>query len=63
MGLEKAIAAGKEHRKPFRGTKSFDQQCRNHGACTWCLHNRTFHTQKELEKIRFSRFDAETEQI
>ena len=59
MGLEKAISAGKEHRKPYCGTKAFDQTCRNHGACERCLRSRTYRTQKELEKCRFSRKDAE----
>ena len=60
MGLEKATASGKEHRKPYRGTKAFDQTCRNHGACGWCLKTRTYRTRKELEKMRFSRRDAES---
>ncbi len=58
MGLEKAIFYGKEHRKPFRGTKKFDSECRNHGACTWCMQDRTYHTQKELAKCAFSLKDA-----
>lgn len=49
MGLEKAIASGKEHRKPYRGSKRFDTTCRNHGGktkrrerreCPWCKDNR-----------------------
>lgn len=48
MGLEKAIIYGKEHRKPYRGSKSVDRSCRNHGRhnhgpgnqCIWCLDNR-----------------------
>ena len=31
---------GKEHRKHFRGSKSFDKTCRNHGGCIACLANR-----------------------
>ena len=61
MGLEKAIAAGKEHRKPYSGCKSYDQTCRNHGGCERCLRQRTYRTQKELEKCRFSRKDAESD--
>ena len=59
MGLEKAIASGREHRKPYRGSKAFDNTCRNHGACGWCLKSRTYRAQKEMEKMRFSRKDAE----
>ena len=37
MSLDKAIEYGKEHRRPYRGGKSFDKDCRNHGACEICL--------------------------
>ena len=40
MGLDKAIAHGKEHRKPYRGSKAIDATCRNHGSCPWCEENR-----------------------
>lgn len=40
MGLEKAIAHGKEKRKPYRRSKAFDYSCRNHGGCPWCEGNR-----------------------
>jgi hypothetical protein len=30
MSLE---MSGKEHRKPYHGSKAFDRTCRNHGAC------------------------------
>lgn len=40
MGLEKAIKSGKEHRKPYRGSKRFDWSCRNHNGCPWCEGNR-----------------------
>ena len=30
MGLEKAIKHGKEHRKPYYGSKAVDQTCREH---------------------------------
>ena len=40
MSLDKAIAHGKEHRKPFRKSKDFDPTCRNHGSCPWCYDNR-----------------------
>ena len=61
MGLEKAIVSGKEHRKAYRGCREWDPMCRNHGGCDYCLRSRTYRTQKETEKIRFSRKDAETE--
>ena len=62
MGLEKAISAGKEHRKPYSINKATDTMCRNHGGCEYCMKNRTYRTQRELEKCRFSRIDAENAQ-
>lgn len=41
MSLDKAIAHGKEHRKPYRGSKAIFASCRNHGGCPWCEENRT----------------------
>lgn len=46
MSLEKAIAHGKEHRKPYRGSKAFDCSCRNHGSCSYCESNRTLFDKK-----------------
>lgn len=40
MSLDRAIDSGKEHRKPYRGSKAFDHTCRNHGSCEWCKGNR-----------------------
>ena len=40
MALDKAIKSGKEHRKPYRGSKVIDRTCRNHGGCPWCEENR-----------------------
>ena len=40
MTLNKAIEHGKEHRKPYKGAKSIDCTCRNHGSCQWCKENR-----------------------
>lgn len=40
MSLDKSIYHGKEHRKPYRGSKAIDCTCRNHGSCDWCRQNR-----------------------
>lgn len=40
MPLDKAIKHGKEHRKPYRGSKAISKRCRNHGGCEWCKENR-----------------------
>lgn len=42
--LNKAIAAGKEHRHPYYGTQRFDRTCRCHGSCEWCKANRLYNT-------------------
>lgn len=39
--LDKAIEHGKEHRKQYRRSKSFDRTCRNHGSCAYCRGSRT----------------------
>lgn len=46
MSLDKAIAHGKEHRKPYYGSKAIDPSCRNHETCPWCKEDR-------LHKFRF----------
>lgn len=40
MSLDKAIAHGKEKRKPYRGSKAVDCSCRNHGSCSYCRNGR-----------------------
>lgn len=50
MGLEKAIASGKEHRKPYYGAKAVDSHCRNHGYCSWCSGNRT-NKNRSMDKV------------
>lgn len=50
MSLNKAIQSGKEHRKPYIGSKSIDRTCRNHGGCPWCEENRKYKNIKRLEK-------------
>lgn len=51
MAMTKAIQSGKEHRKPYRGSKAVDRMCRNHGGCMWCYCNRTYKYQKKMEKM------------
>lgn len=51
MALDKAIEAGKEKRKPYKGAKAVDCSCRNHGTCPWCLENRTYKTIREKARI------------
>ena len=42
MALDKAIKSGKEHRKPYRGSKAIDKTCRNNCGCPWCEENRKY---------------------
>ena len=51
MSLDKAIASGKEHRKPYRGAKAICKSCRNGGTCEWCQSNRRYKNLKKLEKM------------
>ena len=48
MSLRKAIESGKEHRQPYRGSKSVSKMCRNHGGCSWCEEGRK-HKYKKAE--------------
>jgi hypothetical protein len=64
MGLEKAIEHGKEHRKPYYDTRSFDCTCRNHGSCIWCEENRLISKLRNQQKMNYKlkeyESDAET---
>ncbi len=54
MTLDKAIAAGKEKRKPYRKAKAVDPQCRNHGRCEHCRGNRTHkHKRRMVEGLSY----------
>lgn len=50
MSLDKAIAHGKEKRKPYRRGKAVSVQCRNHGSCPACRKNRMHSTRKREMK-------------
>lgn len=53
MSLDKSIQSGKEHRKPYKGAKSIDSTCRNHGICERCHGNRIYKNEKrELSAAR-----------
>lgn len=58
MSLDKAIKHGKEKRKPHKGSKAFDSSCRNNGGCPWCLKNRTYRHDKELDKAKSKQNDS-----
>lgn len=47
MSLDKAIASGKEKRKPRRKSAAFDASCRPHGGCPFCLGNRRHQRAKQ----------------
>lgn len=50
MSMDKAIRYGKEKRKIYRGSKSVDCTCRNHGSCSYCKSNRMYQYNKEVDK-------------
>lgn len=50
MAMDKAIAKGTEHRKPYYGSKAFDKSCRNGGSCKWCEMNRKYKFLKKMQK-------------
>lgn len=52
MSLDKAIEHGKEHRKPYTGSKAIAKSCRNHGGCDWCKENRLYSSLKAEEGMK-----------
>ncbi len=52
MSLEKSIVHGKENRKEYRGSKSFDRSFRNHGSCGHCESNRKYQFTKLIQKSK-----------
>ncbi len=57
MSLNKAIERRKEKRQPYRGAKSVDTGCRNHGDCAYCTNNRLF--KKKTGKGKIAVVDSE----
>ena len=51
MSLNKSIQYGKEHRKPYYGSKAIDRTCRNHGGCPWCEENRMYKNIKRIQSM------------
>ena len=52
MSLDKAIAHGKERRKPYRGAEAVDASCRHHGGDPWSEGERTYKARKEAQRAR-----------
>lgn len=59
MSLNKAILHGKEHRKPYRKSKRFFKDCRNHGCCPYCRDNRLHNRHKTDEDTKLKIKEAE----
>ena len=59
MSLDKAIQYGKERRKPYRGSKSIDRTCRNHGSCGWCAGNRFHNSLVKIQAMKEKEKDYE----
>ena len=45
MSLDKAIASGDEHRRPYRKSKRVD-------SCGWCKGNRTVKTRRQIVRAQ-----------
>ena len=54
MSLDKAIKYGKEKRKPYRGAKACDPNCRNNGDCDACRKNRQHNTTRKTQGMEFA---------
>lgn len=52
MALDKSIKKGREHRKEYLDSRSFDPQCRNNNYCPICKKNRTFQSIKGKQSQR-----------
>lgn len=52
MSFDKYYPKRKDKRKQYRGAKSFDRSCRNHGNCSYCMSNRQHNNKKKLEEAK-----------
>jgi len=52
MSMEKGIRYGKEHRKPYYGSKCIDPTCRNHGSCKRCYMNHMYKFIKRTNQMK-----------
>jgi len=53
MALYKAIASGKEHRKPYyKIAPRSDYSCRPHGGCKHCFNNRYHRHHKAFQAVK-----------
>lgn len=58
MSFDKNYPKRKDHRKPYRGSKSFDRSCRNHGTCPYCLDSRMHKHEKRMIPDIFDDIDT-----
>lgn len=61
MSLDKSIRHGKEHRKPYHGSKAIDPTCRNHGSDSCMTKNRLYNRTKAEQKANSQIKDIEDE--
>lgn len=53
---------GKEHRKPYYGSKAFDYSCRSHGDCSACNASREYKNKKRApidSRKKYRNYDME----
>ena len=57
MSLNKSIYYKKDKRKQYKGAKSFDYSCQNHGSCSYCSKGRRFFDLKKRKAIELDEKD------
>lgn len=57
MSFDNRYPNRKDHRQPYRGSKSFDRSCRNHGGCPYCEGNRTISRKRLKIAAKLSQLD------
>lgn len=59
MSLDKAIAHGKERRRPYYRSGRVDLTCRPGGGCPWCDANRRAATRRREDRMADSITEAD----
>jgi hypothetical protein len=57
MSLDKSIKSGKEWRKPYYDSRSYDHGCHNNNCCKVCLSSRMHAINKNIAKAEYREED------
>jgi len=63
MAFDNQLGKGKDWRKPYYRSKSFDRTCRNHGSCEYCANSRTFNSKRRTPLVFPGEFYASITQL